>query len=225
MIEPDYKQLLRAWDLKFSELDASVQIEGSPERTAARAVVCDSSGKRWILEQITEDNLPRKREITDQLAALSIAGLKKIHPWKKTQANSFFQTLEKSHWMLRPYVDGIQLDRETYLSELWRMDTMADFLIQLRTHTAEWSGPVFSIAEYAEHRMTVWRERYPQLTEKLERSFFKLKQNFFPVHDLLPVAFCHGDYHPLNMVWGEQSIRSREEIHEDIWRIVESELT
>lgn len=222
MIDPDYKHLLRAWGIQFSELDASVLIEGSPERTAARAVVRDSSGNRWILEQITEDNLPRKREIAEQLVALSVAGLEKIHPWQKTRANSFFQTLEKSmpaaasgfqgleksHWMLRPYVDGIQLDRETYLSELWRMDVMADFLIRLRAYTEEWSGFVFSIADYAEHRMAVWRERYPQLTDKFERSFSKLKQNFFPLHDSLPTAFCHGDYHPLNMVWGEKSIRS-----------------
>ena len=52
MIDPDYKHLLRAWGIQFSELDASVLIEGSPERTAARAVVRDSSGNRWILEQI-----------------------------------------------------------------------------------------------------------------------------------------------------------------------------
>jgi len=34
-----------------------------------------------------------------------------------------------------------------------------------------------------------------------------LKKEFFKVHDKLPIAFCHGDYHPLNVIWGEKSIR------------------
>lgn len=199
-----------------------MKIEGSPERVVARTVVRDIAGGRWILEQITEDNLARKKQIAEQLTALSTVGLQRIHPWTLTQENSFlqclekqqisscseFQTLEKSHWMLRPYIDGIPLNRETYLNDSWRMDALADFLVQLRNHSVERSGPVFSIVDYAENRMKAWRGRYPPLAEQLEGSFLKLKQNFFPLHDSLPVAFCHGDYHPLNIVWGERSIRS-----------------
>jgi homoserine kinase type II len=56
--------------------------------------------------------------------------------------------------------------------------------------------------------MDAWRARYSALADKLEHSFSSLEREFFPVHEQLPAAFCHGDYHPLNMVWGTDGIRS-----------------
>jgi homoserine kinase type II len=35
-----------------------------------------------------------------------------------------------------------------------------------------------------------------------------LEKDFMSVCDRLPVRFCHGDYHPLNIIWGEQDILS-----------------
>lgn len=218
-----YEELLLAWNHEFSGLDASAKIEGSPERTATRDVVCDLSGGRWVLEQIDPDNLDRKKQIAEQLSALSNSGLERIHPWQQTQGNSFFQWLEQSGetvpmsgenagegsaFMLRPYVDGIPLNRETYLDDAWRIDALADFLIQLRTHSAESSGPVFSIVQYAENRMAAWRGHDPKLADKLEHSFQTLEKTFFKIHDSLPLTFCHGDYHPLNVVWGADCMHS-----------------
>ncbi len=208
MTNQDYAGLLEAWGIQFSGLEPSIEIEGSPERTAARTVVLDTAGKRWILEAIDEANVERKQEVAGRLQTLCDSGLPRIHPWRKTGTDSFFQRLENRRWMVRPYVEGVELNRDAYLCDLWRMDAMTDFLIALRTHSAGWEMPFFSIAAYAESRMAAWRVRYPERTEKLERSFSALKQNFFLAHDRLPRAFCHGDYHPLNMVWGEDCIHS-----------------
>lgn len=204
----DYAALTSAWGIHFDAVDTSCEIEGSPERAVARVVVRDVDGGRWILEQIEKDNLPRKQQIAEQLEKLS--EWSQIHPYHRTTSNSFFQTADEGSacWMLRPFVEGIALNRETYLDDLWRMDAMADFLLQLRVHTTGWSGPVFSVCDYAQGRMAAWRGRYSKLTDKMEGSFSKLQKSFFPIHDQLPLAFCHGDYHPLNVVWGTNSIQS-----------------
>ncbi|HQP41837.1 MAG TPA: aminoglycoside phosphotransferase family protein, partial [Smithella sp.] len=34
-----------------------------------------------------------------------------------------------------------------------------------------------------------------------------LEKDFLPVYEELPVAFCHGDYHPLNIIWSTDGIR------------------
>ena len=211
MSEPLYTELLQAWQVEFSAVDAEAQIEGSPERTLARVAVCDTAGGRWVLEQVDSNNVSRKQEVAEQLSALS--ALEQIHPYCRTSDGSFFQPLERktgegSAFMMRPFVEGVPLDRKTYLNDSWRIDAMADFLLQLRGQTAGWSGPSFSMCDYARHRMDVWRGRYSKLTDKMEASFQTLEKTFFPIHDQLPVAFCHGDYHPLNMVWGRESIRS-----------------
>lgn len=201
-MDSDYAELLSEWGVEFASQDASAEIEGSPERTAARAVVFDTAGKRWILEKIEPDNLARKQEVAEQLATLS--GLTQVHPYQKTAGGSFFS----DRHMLRPFIDGVSLNRETYLNDSWRIDAMTDFLIQFRGVSAPLSGPRFSIGSYAENRMKVWRTRHPERTKKLEDSFARLKETFLPMHDQLPVAFCHGDYHPLNIVWGEGAIQS-----------------
>jgi len=202
MSPPDYASLTAAWKIRFDTVDKSVQIEGSPERASKRVVVRDVDGARWVLERIEQDNLPRKQKIAEQLEMLS--DMEQIHPYQKTKEDSFFS----DRWMLRPFVEGIPLDRKTYLNDSWRMDAMADFLIRLRQQAPVASGPVFSMCDYARDRMAVWRKRYSKLADKLEDSFQTLEKNFFAVHDQLPAAFCHGDYHPLNMVWGDHSIRS-----------------
>jgi homoserine kinase type II len=34
-----------------------------------------------------------------------------------------------------------------------------------------------------------------------------LKKNFMPAYEKLPVAFCHGDYHPMNIIWSADDIK------------------
>jgi homoserine kinase type II len=35
-----------------------------------------------------------------------------------------------------------------------------------------------------------------------------MEKEFLSVHDQLPVRFCHGDYHPLNVIWSEKGINA-----------------
>ncbi len=34
-----------------------------------------------------------------------------------------------------------------------------------------------------------------------------MEKDFLPVYEKLPIAFCHGDYHPLNIIWSEKDIK------------------
>ena len=52
-------------------------------------------------------------------------------------------------------------------------------------------------------------ERYnPETRKALRQAFDFIQQEFFDVHDGFPVVFCHGDFHPLNVIWAEDSIKS-----------------
>jgi homoserine kinase type II len=202
MKNTNYIELLHSWQISFAGLDETVQVAGSPERAAQRVVVRDVDGVRWILERIEAGNLNRKQDVAEHLEMLS--GMKQVHPYRPTTAGFFFA----EGWMLRSYIEGIELDRKTYLQDAWRINAMADFLLRLRDEADTGTGPVFSMCAYAQQRMDIWRGRYSKLADKLEHSFQTLEKSFFQIHDQLPVSFCHGDYHPLNMVWGTNSIRS-----------------
>lgn len=252
MTDSDYSSLLLNWGVEFFALEGNRKIEGSPERTLTREVVRDTTGARWILERIEEGNLARKEQISLQLDALKASGLTSIHPYKKNREASCFTIHQNQHWMLRPFVEGIPLDRDSYLTELWRAESMAGFLIEMHSvvqtmknpprpvatppvegNKTEQAGtvsssegcrtcppepwrrrnggvgsPVFSMPAYARGRMEVWGHHYPKLAKKLLPSFQTLEKRFFGIHDQLPTAFCHGDYHPLNMIWGEGRMES-----------------
>jgi homoserine kinase type II len=46
----------------------------------------------------------------------------------------------------------------------------------------------------------------PELIKPLTPILTHLKQSFFEIHNTLPVALCHGDYHPLNIIWNSDGI-------------------
>lgn len=104
--------LLQKWSIEFFSADVLVEIKGSPDRIAARAVVSDASGDRWGVEQIDPDNLDRKKE---QLVAFTNSGLERIHSWRSTTKNPFFQCLEKS---ARLYCRCLQCSQFTFQSDL-----------------------------------------------------------------------------------------------------------
>ncbi|QHI70523.1 aminoglycoside phosphotransferase family protein [Tichowtungia aerotolerans] len=207
MTDSAYTELLKAWGIGFAERKQDLAIAGSPERTAMRTVVRDEKGKFWILEQIEPDNLDRKQQVAENITCLS-KHIHSVHPWCRSVEKQFFQTFGNHNWMVRPYVEGMPLDRETWLNEPWRLEAMAEFLIRLQKCSGLQSASFFSMPDYTAKRMKAWGSRYPKLAEALSPVFGRLRNGFFSVHDSLPTAFCHGDFHPLNIVWGEGHIRS-----------------
>jgi homoserine kinase type II len=47
----------------------------------------------------------------------------------------------------------------------------------------------------------------PGLVEPVTPIIKHLEHSFFETHSTLPAALCHGDFHPLNILWKEDGIR------------------
>jgi homoserine kinase type II len=87
---------------------------------------------------------------------------------------------------------------------------MADFLVNLRIASKNLPSGLstlpFSILGYIDALIGQIKIREPGLAEKLAPITAFLQQRLARVHGLQPVAFCHGDYHPLNMIWSKTAI-------------------
>jgi len=46
----------------------------------------------------------------------------------------------------------------------------------------------------------------PEAAKRFASIFDFLRSPFMDAHDTLPVTFCRGDYHPLNIIWREHEI-------------------
>ncbi len=66
---------------------------------------------------------------------------------------------------------------------------------------------VFSIKQYIHTLSATIAHREPELMERLKPVMDFLGKEFMTAHDDMPVAFCHGDLHPLNIIWSENSIK------------------
>lgn len=200
------------WGLDFRKVRTDIDIAGSPERILSRYVVEDSSGQLYLLEKIPPDKLKNKLRIIRTLEFLKKKGTEFISSYIPCKSGKHISICNFEEWQLCPFVQGIQLDRPGYAFEGWRGREMADFLLDLRKNSegiSLWDKTdVFSIKKYIRKLHKDIKQNAPQYEPRFSPVIDFLEKKFMKKHDRLPVCFCHGDYHPLNIIWGKNRILS-----------------
>jgi len=202
----------RQWGLERVRWREDLPLAGSPERTSWRCVVESCDGRLYVLEKIASRVYSRKRRILSTLQQLDAFGLRPLAPYLPDTTGETIPLVDHGLWQLCPYVAGIDLDRPAYAMEKWRGDAAADFLIRLNgicsQHRLTPSPPVFSLSDYIRDLFAVLSKNEPATATRYLPFLDHLERNLFPTMDKLPLGFCHGDYHPLNIIWGERTIRA-----------------
>jgi homoserine kinase type II len=206
------KEVLRFWGLGLRRICPEIDIAGSPERCDFRMVIEDKKKKLFIIENISPLVVNHKIRIIQTLDLLSDNGLEVIQPYIPPDKDSYVVHHHESFWQLVPYVDGVSLKRPEYVFDSWRGRALADFLISLKKSSVDIpyfdrSDP-FSIKNYVYDMQKKLKIHEQELAKKVQPVFHFLEEQFMDVHDSLPTAFCHGDYHPLNIIWSENGINS-----------------
>lgn len=205
-------RILRNWQIKPAENQPAITLPGSPERTVSREAVEDSEGRIWVIEQIAEETYSRKLKIAETLEQLAGRGLEPVHPWERNTLGQFITCYSGRLCMLRPHVEGVPLNRDTWRKEPWRAEAAARFLIKLKSAagTSLVTGPPSGapLSDYIRQRTETFRHHRPDMADALAPVFQGLEKKLFPILGTLPTALCHGDFHPLNIIWGEEALRS-----------------
>ncbi|HET6489863.1 MAG TPA: phosphotransferase [Syntrophales bacterium] len=210
--EAELKRIASFWGISLKTVCPRLIPEGSPERTLFRVVIEDALGAYYVLEQIPASVYLAKMRIIQSLEYLSRNGLASITPYRADSEGRYIRKVDRGLWQLVPYIHGVPLDRETYLYEGWRADVLSRFLIELREKSRgipffSLEDP-FSIKNYI-HALVRQIDRHaPEIMPRIIPVLAFLEKRFMGVCDSLPVGFCHGDYHPLNIVWGTEEILS-----------------
>ncbi len=208
----DLRLIFAQWGLVFRGLRPHLTPEGSPERTVFRAVIEDDKGSLFILEQVDPAIFHTKMKIIRTLALLSERGLPAIVPYCFSKEGQAIVRHGEGLWQVVPFTPGVRLDREAYLYEAWRGDVLSSFLKGLRDKAqgmpAFAGDEVFSIKRYIYSLVAQIQRHQPRLAAEVRAVMAFLEQDLMKVHDVLPVAFCHGDFHPLNIVWGKEDIQA-----------------
>ncbi|MCD6487216.1 MAG: aminoglycoside phosphotransferase family protein [Syntrophobacterales bacterium] len=198
------------YGLNAKEIREDLLLAGSPDRAESRYVVEDDRRDLFVLETIHRHTRPHKQRIIDALDELFSLGIPEIHPYLRTAHQGSIIDFDGKNWQCSPYIPGCELNRPGYLHEAWRGEVIADFLLNLHQKasclTLFENEPVFSLVKFIEDFIRRFEQYDPKILDSAQNALVYVRRTFFPVHDDLPVFFCHGDVHPLNIIWGERDI-------------------
>jgi homoserine kinase type II len=201
----------RQWELNVVRMRPDLPLAGSPERSVWRSVVETSDKQLFVLEKIPSIVYGRKRRIAGVLKRLSEGGLRQVAPYRPDADGECIPLIGHGLWQLCPYVGGVVLDRPAYVMDGWRGDAVAEFFIRLQAVCSQtpvlFSTPPFSICAYIRNLFTSLSQRNADVAQRYRPFMDHLEKRFAPIHDRLPTRFCHGDVHPINIIWGKRSVR------------------
>lgn len=200
----------RQWGLCLTALRNDLDLQGSPERSLCRAAFEDDAGRLFVLEQIAPSQRERKHFISNTLAQLRAGGVKQVVPYLKPAAGESPALCEGSWWQVAPFIPGTPLDRPGYIQDAPKGEALARFLCDLYRHAAclshDRTAACFSLKHYILKLETEMMQHDPDVGRRVAPIYDFLRHSFMDRHDSLPTAFCHGDYHPLNIIWQDDAI-------------------
>jgi homoserine kinase type II len=200
------------WNISLNTIRRDLEIAGSPERCEERVIVEDSSKRLFMLEKIFPSSVSHRTRISEMLIHLQKRDVECIPSYMVNRHGKFVACHREEFWQMSTYVEGIDLVRPDYVEDGWRGIAMADFLMALRTASADMSlyrkELPFSITAYIKDFSSTVRSCEPLLHESLLPIISFLDEHFIHAHGQLPLAFSHGDFHPLNVIWGPDNIRA-----------------
>jgi len=205
------KTVSQLWQVNLKKIHKNIVIQGSPERSVFRVVVEDENNNFLVLEQISPKSLDYKKLIALILNFLAKKNLACVQPYLASEKGEFVIEHKNNFWQMVPFVQGVELDREKYVYDKWRGQVLASFLIDL--HRKSKGLPfqnlrnAFSLKNYIYKLIREINIYNKDIKNEIKEIAGFLEIDFMPAYERLPVTFCHGDYHPLNVIWSADNIK------------------
>ncbi|BBD07405.1 aminoglycoside phosphotransferase family protein [Desulfovibrio ferrophilus] len=187
-----------------------IAIPGSPERCVARVVVADDSAGLWVLERLFPKQADRRESVARAMAKLQAGGLGTVPAYRPSRQGSHVLRKGGWDWQIGPYVPGDRLPQPEYIQHDERGRSLASFITGLQRLGPEASAgldAVFSLPEYMDDLLVTISKNRPELltvVQPVREALSELDEAW----DELPRSLAHGDFHPLNVIWKGQLVRS-----------------
>jgi homoserine kinase type II len=200
------------WNLQIKNIRRDINIQGSPERCELRFVIECKNDRLYLIESVFNTDVNHKLKIISCLDFLYENGLSGINPYICSANNGYIINCDNRFWQLSSFLECEALNRPEYVFDKWRGKVLADFLIEsgkISQGIPFFTGSApFSIIDYIYKLISQIEKNDPEVIINIEPALRFLEKKFMKAHDMLPLSFCHGDFHPLNVIWSKNSIKA-----------------
>ncbi len=200
------------WDIEFKSAREDIDIYGSPERALSRIVIQDKKNRLFLLEKFSRDKFSLRRNVGRAIKYLNSNGLKEALPYLKTKHGDFLPFFNDSCYEISLFLKNTEVKRPEYLESGEIGKNFASFLLNLSKASSDMGEkivfPPFSIKKYIYKLFSEMELHDIKMHKKYLPFFDFLEKKFMAVHDSIPSAFCHGDLHPLNVIWNNEKIKA-----------------
>jgi homoserine kinase type II len=205
------KAVASLWQVQFKKLHHNIAVQGSPERSVFRVVLEDKDGGFFVLEQIPAKSFEHKKRIAETLDFLDNKNLAHIQPYLPGEKGEYIIKYKNNFWQMVPFIQGVPLNRQKYMYEQWRGPALAAFLIELKRESKKLpfsdSRNVFSLKDYIYKLIREINLYNKDIKNEIKNIAGFLEKDFMSAYEKMPIAFCHGDYHPMNIIWSAHDIK------------------
>ncbi len=206
-------QVEQLWGIEVNALCPAALIEGSPERSLSRAVFEDGSGKRFLIEAFAASKRGHRNWVAAILAFLNRKGLTKALAPQAALNGEVLPFIGETCFQITRYLNSAGIERPGWLASSQMGQDMATFLIDMhgaaKGITQNFSFSDFSIKAYIYKLFKDMEVHHPKMLTQYLPILKFLEKGFMAAYDTLPSGFCHGDFHPLNVIWGPLSCNSQ----------------
>jgi len=204
--EKELASILKQWKIDSFEQIKNSPIQGSPERSEYRCLI-KSKNHLFILERFHHRQKSRKELLARRMFRLNEMVFPVPSPIKQSE-EGFLYSASSGIWQLSPYIRGIPLDRQQYWKDEKKGAALGRLLGKLSSWQAEDDSDRFDLIEFINHLQEKLKIENSKLFQESERVFSFTEKEIFPWLKNWPLAFNHGDPHPLNVIWGKQGIEA-----------------
>lgn len=199
-------EILEEWSISLAHSKEIHQIPGSPERSLGRWAFKTLLGN-VLLELFSKEHETKKMATAQLLWEMKNQKIP-VTPPLRNNYNQFLLSSMEGVWQLTPLVQGVPLRRNDY----WQNTEMGGLLgsVQGRIHALHREENLEPFC-YGEFLQDLWFKiglHEKQLYKELRPLIGKIENPFFLLLEKCPREFCHGDPHPMNVLWGKNKIEA-----------------